>query len=139
MKKSGLADSPFFTKPTPFSPASLQDNGMAAHVSVQPQEVFKRTDAQAPEHTNAQTRNGTDEHLNERADAQPHKRTTAQIRNTSTNPAPRQTTRESFDIYEDQLQSFEELRLRLKKQRGKHITKGELMRELLEEILPSKK
>ncbi len=139
MKRSGLADSPFFTKPTPLSPAHTQEDGMAANASVQTQEVFKRADAQLHNRTNAQTFNNATEPLNERTDAQLHKRTNAQISGTSTNPPSRLTTRESFDIYADQLEAFEELRLRLKKQRGKHITKGELMRELLEEILQTKK
>jgi hypothetical protein len=130
MKRSGLADSPFFTKPSPL-PVHTEDDGMAADVPVQTQEVFKRTDAQLHKRMNAQTFNSTNEPLNER--------TNAQTSGTSTNPPSRLTTRESFDIYADQLEAFEELRLRSKKQRGKHITKGELMRELLEEILQAKK
>ncbi len=147
MKKSGLADSPFFTKPIPLSQASVRQDGKAAPIPEQTQEVFKRTDAQPHEHTTAQPLNRTNEHLIERTpaqmsvrtDAQMHIRTNAQPSNTGTNSTSRTTTRESFDIYIDQLEAFEELRLRLKKQRGKHITKGELMRELLEEILQTKK
>lgn len=131
MKKSGLADSPFFTKPTPLSPAQTQDDGAASNAPVQTQEVFRRADAQLHKRTDAQTFNGANEPLSERTDAQ--------TSGTSTNAPSRSTTRESFDIYADQLETFEALRLRLKKQRGKHITKGELMRELLEEILQTKK
>jgi len=112
MKKSGLADSPFFSKPAPLSPVSEQ---VVIHeIPVVPsQDVFKRTDAQTHEHTNAQ----------KQADAK---------------VIERPLTRESFDIYEDQLEAFEQLRLRLKRERGRHIGKGELMRELLDSILLKK-
>lgn len=139
MKKSGLADSPFFTKPSPPPPAQHQDGLIVPTTPVIVQEDFKRSNAQMHERTDAQLSIHTNAHLNERTDEQMHKRTNAQLPVTDEKNTSRPTTRESFDIYEDQLQSFEELRLRLKKERGRHITKGELMRELLEDILQHKK
>jgi len=136
MKKSGLADSPFFSKPAPLSPVSEQ---VVIHeIPVVPsQDVFKRTDAQTHERTNEHSHKGTNEHLHERTDAQTHEHTNAQ-KQADAKVIERPLTRESFDIYEDQLEAFEQLRLRLKRERGRHIGKGELMRELLDSILLKK-
>jgi hypothetical protein len=79
----------------------------------------------------------TNEHLYERTDAQTHEHTNAQ-KEVQVKTIERPLTRESFDIYEDQLEAFEQLRLRLKRVRGRHIGKGELMRELLDQILLKK-
>jgi hypothetical protein len=130
-KKSGLADSPFFAKPTPPpSPptASGQQSAPEMHVG---QQLYERANAQPRENTDAQMHKGTDARTPERADAQTHKRTDTQN--------PRRLTRESFDIYEDQAQAIEEMRLRLRRERGRHVTKGEVMRELLETALAAKK
>jgi hypothetical protein len=57
---------------------------------------------------------------------------------TNTQPS-RPRTRETYDVYEDQAQSIQELQLKWGKERHKYITKGQVMRELLDEILPTKK
>lgn len=109
--------------------------------------MHNRTNAQPHNYTDEQSGVRTDAHLHGcadeqvsnhttaqpfiRTDAQPHERTPAQ--------AERLTTRESYDVYEDQAQTIEELRFRWSKERKKHVTKGQVMRELLEEILPTKR
>jgi hypothetical protein len=145
-KKSGLADSPFFrppssppppsqietqTAPTQEPPASIPVfTDAQAHEGTDTQ-PHGRTTEQTHEYTNTQTHVRADEHLHERTDAHLHKRTNAQ--------PERRKSRESYDVYEDQVQAIEELALKWRKARGKHITKGQVMRELLDEILPAKR
>jgi hypothetical protein len=81
----------------------------------------------------------TNTQMNERAPAQTHKNTDAQLHNRTGTQTIRSTTRESFDIYLDQAETIETLRIRWKRERKKHITKGEVMRELLEEVLAKKR
>jgi hypothetical protein len=155
MKKSGLADSPFF-RPSPLSKPILAESTpvktlepIPAQIDTQPHE---RTDAQLHESTSAQLHNHTDTQLRNRTDTQPHTYTDAhmnggtdaQSRNRTSTQSHERTlaqlerlrTRESYDIFEDQAQTIEELRLKWSKTRKKHITKGQVMRELLDEILP---
>lgn len=131
MKKSGLADSPFFTKPTPAPSPPAEGGQQSPSETKVVKELYERTDAQTHENTDAQIHKRTDARMPERADTQIHKRTDAQNQ--------RALTRESFDIYEDQAQAIEEMRLRLRRERGRHFTKGEVMRELLETALAAKK
>ncbi|MCA0456141.1 MAG: hypothetical protein LCI00_19340 [Chloroflexi bacterium] len=136
MKKSGLADSPFFTKPVPPAPVS-EPVVLDESQGFPSQDVFKRTDAQTHERTVDRLHKRTNEHLSESTDAQIRSRANAQ-KQIGAKAIERLVTRESFDIYEDQLETFEQLRLHLKKARGRHIGKGELLRELLDQILLKK-
>jgi hypothetical protein len=122
MKKSGLADSPFFALATP--PSSLPETKVV-------QDLYERTNAQTRKSTDAQIHERTHERMPERTKTQMHKRPNAQT--------AQKLTRESFDIYEDQAQAIEEMRLRLRRERGRHVTKGEVMRELLATALAAKK
>jgi hypothetical protein len=147
MKKSGLADSPFFRTPLP--PESNSEGGISPLSSATvpvfiDEQTHERTDAQPNDHTPAQMNERTTTQLHDHTDAQIHNRTDAQSPNRATTQLHERTlaqperprTRESYDIYEDQDQTIEELRLKWSKARKKHITKGQVMRELLDEILP---
>lgn len=139
MKKSGLADSPFFTPSTPPptapTPPAVESivlpptphTEVFAHENAQP---HKRADAQPHRRATAQTHNRTDAQAHERASTPTHK--------AALDDETRGKTRESFDIYQDQNEAIEQLRMRWKKEQGRHFTKGEIMRILLDEILPSK-
>jgi hypothetical protein len=139
MKKSGLADSPFFRAPLPTESPSEGGNSPPPSATIPvfiDAQTHARTNAQPHDHTPAQMHERTTTQLHGRSDAQIHNRTNAQPHeNTSTQPE-RPRTRESYDIYEDQDQAIEALRLEWSKARKKHITKGQVMRELLDEILP---
>jgi hypothetical protein len=126
MKKSGLADSPFFTPPTPPSVVAVQP-GTQADVFIASGTDKKKLSS------NVQTFKRTNERMNERTFERTHERSNVQ------KPAKRQIKRESFDVYEDQVQAIEELQLRRRRERGKHVTKGEVIRDLLDEILSQKK
>lgn len=119
MKKSGLADSPFFAPPPP------KEEIQAPLPVAQP--LFKRSDNQTHERTNEQLHERTNEQPHNRSDAQTHERTNA--------PPSRPISRYSYDIYDDQADAIEALRLQWHKKRGRHITKGQVMRELLEQVL----
>ncbi|MBN8592780.1 MAG: hypothetical protein J0M33_13535 [Anaerolineae bacterium] len=145
MKRSGLADSPFFA-PTPSRevfrspPASPSPVDHIRHLYEKPVEhLNERTDEQmnkrTPEHLNERTdeqmNERTPEHLNERTVEQPHVVEKSQ-------KLERPIHRQSFDLYDDQAQAIDALCLKWRKERGHHITKGEAIRELLDAILPSK-
>lgn len=133
MKKSGLADSPFFAH----SPPSNQEAQPAMPVPSQPlfhrsdEQTHERTDEQTPKRTPEQVNIRTDEHLSVRTDEQTNKRT-------DEHPA-RIISRQSYNIYDDQAEAIEILQLRRRKERGRHITKGEIMRELLDKALQAVK
>lgn len=138
MKKSGLADSPLFRP----SPAALFSAGLEPSVKSQstlPTPVFPPPDTQLHERTDAQMHERTTTQPHEGTTAQPHKRADAQPHNHLQPSSERKTTRESFDIFEDQAEAIERLRLQWKREQGRHFTKGEVMRTLLEEILALKK
>ena len=146
-RKSGLADSPFF-HPAPL-PASPPQAETAPVNSVQPEppSVPVYIDAQAHERTVAPLNSRTDAPLHERTDTQTRNRSTAQAHehtstqlNSSTDAQPtRPRSRETYDVYEDQAQAIHELQLKWSKERRKYITKGQVMRELLDAVLPTKK
>lgn len=148
MKKSGLADSPFFRPSTPSTPIPAESGPVTA---TEPIPVYtgaqshERTDAhlhdsaftQPHNYTDTHLRTNTDTHLNSGTDARvPNRASTQSHERTPAQPDERPRTRETYDIYEDQAQTVEELRLQWSKSRKKHITKGQVMRELLDEILP---
>ena len=129
MKRSGLADSPFFA-PTPSGevfrspPAPPSPVDHIRHLYEKPVEHLN-------ERTDEQMNKRTPEHLNERTAEQPH---TVERPQKPERPIHRQ----SFDLYDDQAQAIDALCLKWRKERGHHITKGEAIRELLDAILPSK-
>lgn len=127
MKATGLADSPFFAAvappPAPAPPGAPQRP--PAH------SLYERAHPPSHQGTDAQPHERTGAQMHVRASVQPHKRTSPR--------AGRALTRESYDVYRDQAEALEELRLRWRRERGRHITKGEVMRALLDEILATKR
>jgi hypothetical protein len=109
MKKSGLADSPFFKKPlTPPDQAEEQALAKKASLNVRSNvQAFKRSDVQ----------------MNERSSVQ----------------LGRRVIRHSYDIYQDQAEAIDELVVKQRRERGKYVTKGEVMRELLDEAFTRRK
>jgi hypothetical protein len=139
MKKSGLADSPFFRAPLPSESQSEGGNSPSSSATVPvfiDAQTHERTNAQPRDYTPTQMHERTTTQLHGRSEAQPHNHTNAQLHERTPSQPERPRTRESYDIYEDQDQAIEELRLKWSKARKKHITKGQVMRELLDEILP---
>ena len=126
MKTSGLADSPFFTP----SPSNREVEPPSISHAIEP----------LYEHSGEQAHERTDEHLNIRTSEQTNTRTGEQVNtrapehlNSRTNEqANRSISRQSYNIYDDQAEAIELLAMRWRKERGKHITKSELVRELLE-------
>ena len=129
MKKSGLADSPFFAPPP-----SQEEIQVPPPVMVE-QPLFKRTDAQTHERTTERMHENTNEQTHERTNTQPHNRADAQTHERTDAPPSRPISRYSYDIFDDQADAIEALRLQWHKKRGRHITKGQVMRELLEQAL----
>jgi hypothetical protein len=137
MKRSGLADSPFFA-PTPSGEVFRSPPAPPS-----PVDHIRRLYNKPVEHLNERTV----EHLNVRSDEQMNKRTPEHL-NERTAEQPqavekpqkpeRPIHRQSFDLYDDQAQAIDALCLKWRKERGHHITKGEAIRELLDAILPSK-
>lgn len=147
MKKSGLADSPFFVTPTSrevFRPASSPPSPMEhiRHLYQKPPEhLNSRTVEQMNKRPSEQMNIRADERMNERSDVQVNSRTTeqVQIKDSDERKPERSIHRQSYDLYDDQAEAIEALCLKWRKERGRHIKKGEAMRELLDEILPTKK
>ncbi len=127
MKATGLADSPFFAAVAPPPTTARPETPQAppAHP------VYERGNPPSHKGTDAQPHARTSAQMHVRAPVQPHKRTSSR--------SGRALTRESYDVYRDQAEALEELRLRWRRERGRHITKGEVMRVLLDEILAMKR
>lgn len=130
MKKSGLADSPFFAiapSPPPIQPVheekplrpGVQENILPERSPVQP---FTRSV----------------ERLNERPTEPMNGRSSVQVNERPAEHPGRPIFRQSYDIFRDQADAIEELRMRWSKQRRKYITKGQVVRELLDDILTTK-
>ena len=153
MKRSGLADSPFFA-PTPSgevfrspsTPPSPADhirrlyNKPVEHLNERSSEqVNRRTNEQMNERPAEQMNIRSDEQVNKRTPEQTNERTSEQTKPAEKPSAPeRPIHRQSYDLYDDQAEAIEALCLKWRKERGRHITKGEAIRELLDAILPSK-
>ncbi len=133
MKKSGLADSPFFPRPSsePDVPPPSQPV-VDQPVYPQPIEPMNgRTDEQVNVRAVERLNSRTDEQMNVRADERVNART---------NERPsRPVSRQSYNIYDDQAEAIDGLALRWRKERGRHITKGEVMRELLDQALKTQR
>lgn len=137
-KKSGLADSPFFQPiaPTPLPPREETTKTVKPVAS----------NVQANDRTSEQVNDRSDEHLNGRTYEQAINRSSAQVndrsveqQNDRTDERPeRPVSRKSYDIYDDQAEAIEDLVYRWGKERKRYITKGQVMRELLDEIIPQK-
>lgn len=147
MKKSGLADSPFFVTSTSrevYRPASTPPSPME-HVrnlyQKPPEQMNNRTVEPVNEGTPEQMNTHADERLNERSDVQVNSRTgePVEVKESAEKKPERPIHRQSYDLYDDQAEAIEALCLKWRKERGRHITKGEAMRELLDEILAFKK
>jgi hypothetical protein len=149
MKKSGLADSPFFTPPPlnaeAVSPSLSQDIKPLYNRSGEP--PHERTTEQTHRRTDELLNKGTDEQANIRTPEQVHYRTDerASIRtdeqtNERTDEAPSlPISRQSYNIFDRQAEAIELLALRWRKARGRHITKSEVVRELLGKALDLEK
>ncbi|MCK6581281.1 MAG: hypothetical protein L6Q98_24590 [Anaerolineae bacterium] len=137
MKKSGLADSPFF--PSPLSNQNTGDQNTShgiqpvyEHSSVQmnvrtPEQTLIRTSEPMNARTDEQTNNRTDEHKNVG--------THEQVNGFRPDQPARPIHRQSYNIHDDQAEAIDALALRWRKERGRHITKGEVVRELLDAAL----
>lgn len=145
MKRSGLADSPFFTlKPEqevrPSLPAAPSPAEHIRSLYGTPTPANTRTNESTYEHADAHTNVRTSERLNERANEQMNERANAQA-NERTNARTheradeRRIKRYSYDIFVDQAEAIDALCLKWKKERGKHVGKGETLRELLDTAL----
>ena len=135
MKKSGLADSPFFVNNSPqevFPPV--------AHPS--PIDHIRSLYAKPPEQMNKRTieqmNERSDERMNTRTNEQMNERSNVQVKSAAEKKPPRPIHRQSYDIFDDQAEAIEALCLKWRKERGRRITKGEAMRELLGEVLATK-
>ncbi len=111
MKKSGLADSPFFTAPTP------------------------RKVEGAPKGTEIFPNNHTDERMNVRTNEQMNERPSER----SNVQDYRTIIRKSYDIFVDQATMIDEWAIKQQRKAGKHITKGEVMREIIDFFFQKKK
>jgi len=131
-KKSGLADSPFFR---PLEPTPLPQAEVMSPPPVEPPQTLyaspERSVVQMNERSPVQTFTRTDE--------QPNKRTAERLNKRTVERPARHTFRQSYDIFQDQALAIEDLCLKWSRERGKHITKGQVVRELLDEILAKKK
>lgn len=128
-KKSGLADSPFFRQPSIAIPPT--ETPAAAIVSVfSSVQANERSDEPLHNRTTEQVNSRSSEQLNERPNERTVKRTNERFE--------RAIFRKSYDIFEDQAEAIDDLAYRWTKERKKHITKGQVLRELLNEILPKK-
>ncbi len=137
MKKSGLADSPFFPRPSS-EPDVRPPSQPVVDQPVYPQPA-EPMNGRTNEHLNVRAvepmNTRTDERMNVRADERLNSRTDAQA-NVRTDERPsRPISRQSYNIYDDQAEAIDGLALRWRKERGRHITKGEVMRELLDQAL----
>lgn len=135
MKKSGLADSPFFT-------LSNHEEVVQTPPPL-PQPVYERPTVQPNERTDAQTNASTivqvsvrpDERTNDSTNERQHERTIAP----SPLPQERPYHRYTYDIFDDQAEAIDDLTFRWRKEKGKHVTKGFVMRTLLDEALKHQK
>ena len=103
MKKSGLADSPFFKKPKEF-------------VIKHPHKLNERTKTQTNKRSNTQVFKSSDVQMNESSNVQ----------------AYRSIVRRSYDLYLDQIDKIDEQVIKQRRKRGKTVTKGEVMREIID-------
>jgi len=136
-KKSGLADSPFFRPPAPPTPPPVQtQDGFVPVFSIIPptNQTVEHLNERTDEHLNTRT----DEHVNERTPERLNERTPEQVNSRTVEQPPRTVSRKSYDIYDDQAEAIDALVLRWSKERKKYITKGQVVRELLDEIIPLK-
>lgn len=115
MKKSGLADSPFFTasKPEVVIPTPTQVE----------KPVYERSSVQMNERTN------------ERANVPTNARPDEQTSEPTQKPVDREYHRYTYDLFDDQAEAIDELTFRWRKEKGKHVTKGFVIRTLLDEAL----
>lgn len=125
-KVSGLADSPFFSLPTP--PSTETDKKPTIEKTVY---MNGRTDEQTNTRTVEQMNVRTNERLNERTVEQTNERSTVQDY--------RPIARKSYDIYIDQAEMIDEWAIKQQRKLGRHVTKGEVMREIIEFFFQKKK
>ncbi|MCL4252052.1 MAG: hypothetical protein KJ065_28130 [Anaerolineae bacterium] len=149
MKRSGLADSPFFTlnpeqevRPSLPAPHSPVEHIRSLYGS--PVQTHERTNEQTHERADAQTNVRTSERLNERANEQVNDRANERANERTDARTPeradeRRIKRYSYDIFVDQAEAIDALCLKWKKERGKHVGKGETLRELLDTALKAHK
>lgn len=124
-KKGGLADSPIFS-PLNDNWIDKSDAGHSDPKLTQPtkSKIFgKRSNGQA----------------NERSDEQANGRSSVQMVNRSDEQDYRVIVRHTYDFYQDQVYSIEDEVLYRGRQTGKSITKGELVREIVDFYFKKKK
>ncbi len=145
MKKSGLADSPFFPRVSAAGTAPVVPSPIFDQPVYPPQNipVTRRTDDRLNEGTSEQTNEGTFERMNDRT-VEPLNETTHERLNVRSSERPNERTverpsrpisRQSYDVFDDQAEAIASLALRWRKTKRRHVTKGEVIRELLEEAL----
>lgn len=125
-KGSGLADSPFFSPPTP--PSTARENTPSNEKTVY---VNERTDERMNIRTIEQVNVRTNERLNERTDEQTNERSNVQDY--------RPIARKSYDIYLDQSEWIDEWAIKQQRKLGRHVTKGEVVREIIDFFFQKKK
>jgi hypothetical protein len=128
MKKSGLADSPFFTHPS-----TQQGEVFNGQSSTPPKSISQ------PAQNSVQLNNRSNAQLNENTIVQTHNRSTEQTNERSDEQDLRSITRASFDVYEDQVEKMEVLLIKRKKTLKRRVTKGEVMREIIDFYFTKKK
>jgi hypothetical protein len=77
--------------------------------------------------------------MNENTNVQTHNRSTEQMHERSDEQDLRSITRASFDVYEDQVEKMEVLLIKRKKTLKRRVTKGEVMREIIDFYFTKKK
>ena len=127
-KTSGLADSPFFTHP------SAQQGEVFNRQATQPKKLTPQTTQKS-----VQVHNRSTERMNENTSVQTHKRSNEQTHERSDEQDLRSITRASFDVYEDQVEKLEVLLIKRKKVLKHRVTKGEVMREIIDFYFAKKK
>ncbi len=135
MKKSGLADSPFFT-------LSNREEVMQTPPSL-PQPVYERPPVQPNERTDTRTNTSSPVQSTARTNERPNDITPERLPERtpvpSSAPKSRAYHRYTYDIFDDQAEAIDDLTFRWRKEKGKHVTKGFVMRTLLDEALKDQK
>jgi len=128
----------------PTLPPAQPQGGFVPLFSIVPpiEEKVEHLNDRTPERLNVRTdepvNTRTVEHPNTRTPEHLNGRTLEQMNSRTVEQSPRTISRKSYDIFDDQAEALDELALKWSKERKKYITKGQVVRELLDEIIPTK-
>lgn len=127
-KKSGLADSPLFTNPAsnpaPQPQKEAQVSFPVSRATLDPQRT------QVPKSNFSSKR--SPEQMNARSNDQVTQRSGGQTVERSSDQDYRIVVRHSYDFYQDQIYAIEDEVVKRNRQRGKTVTKGEIVRQIVD-------